>query len=210
MFSSLQKLCQRLSDSPTSIEESRKVPLRKLANYLVHHLEKDQTTKVIVICTHNSRRSHMGQLALELAADYYGHPSIETFSGGTEATQFNGNALNALQEEGFKIDSPSKPQKNKKYQITWKEKMSPYIAFSKVYDDLPNPTRDFVAVMVCSEADEACPMVLGASQRISLPYEDPKAFDGSPEVLDKYKETFHQILREMLFVVNQARQKLSL
>jgi arsenate reductase len=35
--------------------------------------------------------------------------------------------------------------------------------------------------MTCSEADKNCPIVLGALDRISLPYNDPKEADGTPE-----------------------------
>ncbi|MBW2160612.1 MAG: hypothetical protein JRH14_11750 [Deltaproteobacteria bacterium] len=37
--------------------------------------------------------------------------------------------------------------------------------FSKTYDDPGNPAEGFVAVMTCSEADEACPVVSGAALR---------------------------------------------
>ena len=43
-----------------------------------------------------------------------------------------------------------------------------------------NPTK-FAAVMTCAHADENCPFIPGAEQRIPVRYKDPKAFDDTPE-----------------------------
>jgi hypothetical protein len=80
------------------------------------------------------------------------------------------------------------------------EGIEPLECFSKVYDAEPNPTSDFCAVMTCSEADKNCPAVRGAAIRISLPFEDPKVADGTPEEAATYDERCAQIAREMLFV----------
>jgi hypothetical protein len=72
--------------------------------------------------------------------------------------------------------------------------------FSKTYSDPANPAEKFCAIMVCTDADEACPFVPGADLRISMPYDDPKAFDGTPMEEAKYDERCRQIAREMFFV----------
>jgi len=72
--------------------------------------------------------------------------------------------------------------------------------FSKKYEDSPNPINNFVAVMTCSDADEACPMVEGAVSRFAITYEDPKAYDGTAEEMARYEERSQQIAREMLFL----------
>jgi len=54
--------------------------------------------------------------------------------------------------------------------------------------------------MTCSHADENCPLVLGASTRIAITFDDPKDFDGTPLEETKYHERVLQIGREMLFV----------
>jgi arsenate reductase (thioredoxin) len=76
--------------------------------------------------------------------------------------------------------------------------------FSKVYHDESNPKSDFCAVMTCSQADKLCPIVQGASKRISLPYDDPKVFDGTPQEAGKYDERCRQIAREILFTFSEA------
>ena len=83
--------------------------------------------------------------------------------------------------------------------------MPPYEAFSKKYDDAPNPSNKFGAIMVCSEADEGCPVILGAEFRLPLPFEDPKAFDGTDLEEAKYEERCLQIGREMLYLLSEVK-----
>jgi len=78
--------------------------------------------------------------------------------------------------------------------------------FSKVYDHDTNPSSDFIAVMVCSDADENCPFVPGARHRISLPYDDPKTSDHTPEAADTYDERLDQIARELFRVFDALKQ----
>jgi hypothetical protein len=84
--------------------------------------------------------------------------------------------------------------------------MPPLDCFSKVYSDLSNPQRDFCAVMVCSQADGACPLVAGAALRLAIPYDDPKAFDDTPNETQKYDDRCQQIAREMLYLFSQAKE----
>ena len=59
--------------------------------------------------------------------------------------------------------------------------------------------------MVCSEADEACPFVKGATLRLSMPYLDPKILDGAVYDSAKYAERRDDIGRLMLAAMVQAR-----
>ncbi len=79
------------------------------------------------------------------------------------------------------------------------------VLFSKVYTDSTNPSKNFGAVMVCAEANESCPIVAGADFRLGLPYQDPKAFDNTPEQNEKYDERCRQIAREMFYVFSQIK-----
>ena len=56
------------------------------------------------------------------------------------------------------------------------------------------------AVMTCSDADEACPVVFGAEDRFSVPYNDPKEFDNTEFEEVNYDERCRQIAREMLYI----------
>ena len=60
--------------------------------------------------------------------------------------------------------------------------------------------------MTCSQADAGCPFIPGASTRISLPYDDPKEADGTPQEAERYDERLRQIGRELFFVMGLARR----
>ncbi|MEM6686468.1 MAG: hypothetical protein AAF617_11860 [Bacteroidota bacterium] len=194
---------EKLTQDFDSISAERKAQLETISAYIQKKYDAQQTPKLIVICTHNSRRSHLGQLWLAAAADYYELPALETYSGGTEVTAFNPNAVAAVQRIGFDISTLVEAE-NPIYKILWKEHQYPYNAFSKRFHEPPNPTTEFAAIMVCSEADEGCPFVPGTDFRIALPFDDPKAFDGTPQEAEKYDERCQQIGTEMLYVLSKV------
>lgn len=201
MFSSLHALCQQYEANFFQISEERKQTLQQLSDYIDNKLEAGLTPQIIVICTHNSRRSHLGQIWLSLAASYYQIPRIQTFSGGTEATAFNPRAVTAMNSIGFDITTSATEGNNPKYAVKWSENMLPYTAFSKKYTHRLNPQNYFAAIMVCDEADTACPIVSGNDFRLALPYDDPKVFDGTVLESKKYEERCHQIGMEMMYVM---------
>lgn len=201
----LHQFCQVLEQEFFKIPEPRKETLQELSNYLLQKLSTQETPQVIVICTHNSRRSHMGQLWLAIGADYLDLPAIKTYSGGTEATAFDFRVVEAFRRIGVQIATTELTALNPVYQISWKEDMQPYETFSKAYSSAPNPTNNFAAVMVCTEADAGCPIVSGCDFRLALPYADPKAFDDTDHEEEVYNERVHQIGREMLFVLQQVK-----
>lgn len=188
------------------IPEQRKAKLLSIGNYILQKYSAHEVPKLVVICTHNSRRSHIGQIWLSVAADYFQLPPIQTFSGGTEATAFNIRAVRALQRIGFEITTAMENHKNPVYDVRWMADENPCPAFSKKYQDEPNPKEKFAAIMVCSEADEGCPVVLGCDFRLSLPYYDPKEFDDTDREVTKYDERVRQIGREMLFVMSNVQK----
>ncbi len=194
------KYCQELEKEFYLISDERKAKLNSLSNYISRKSKENQLPKLVVICTHNSRRSHIGQIWLAVAADYFQLPEIQTFSGGTEATAFNIRAVKAFQKIGFEISTKNEHADNPIYGIRWREGMKPYKAFSKKYEDDPNPKEDFGAIMVCSSADEGCPIVFGCDFRLSLPFDDPKEYDNTQLEESKYDERVRQIGREMLYV----------
>lgn len=186
--SKIKSFCEEVEKEFHLIPDKRKEKLLSLRDYIFQKTEENQTPKLVVICTHNSRRSHIGQIWLAVGADYYQLSEIQTFSGGTEATAFNIRAVDAFRRIGFEIITKEPKIENPIYQIRWKEDMKPYQAFSKKYEDQPNPKEKFAAIMVCSEADAGCPFVFGCDFRLSLPYDDPKAFDDRDLEKEKYDE----------------------
>ena len=83
------------------------------------------------------------------------------------------------------------------------------VEFSKKFDDPANPQQGFAALMVCGEADAACPFVKGAPVRVSMPYLDPKIYDGSAFEPAKYAERRDDMGRLMLAAMMQARQRMA-
>lgn len=179
------------------IDEQRESSLREMASYVRERIASAEDARLVFICTHNSRRSHMAQIWAQTAAAYYDAPGVRTYSGGTEATAFNPRAVAALERAGFSIEAGSQGS-NPVYRVRYGDTSDTMEALSKVYDQPPNPTTDFAAVMTCSQADAACPLVIGATKRITITYEDPKAFDGTDRETEAYDRRCRQIAREML------------
>ena len=99
---------------------------------------------------------------------------------------------------GFKIKNLG--GENPHYEIKYADNKTPITLFSKLYDDPANPKTGFAAVISCSHADENCPFIPGAEKRISLPYEDPKAYDNTADEAKIYDERSIQIATEMKYV----------
>lgn len=188
------------------IDSARRQQLDELARMISERIEADGEARLIFICTHNSRRSHLSQLWAQAAAAWSGVPNVSCFSGGTEATAFNPSAVQALRNAGFEIQTRDAVT-NPRYEVRYAAASEPLIAFSKEYGHASNPSDGFIAVMTCSHADEGCPVVFGAAQRISLPYDDPKEADGTPREAAVYEERSRQIAREMVFVMDEIRRK---
>ena len=60
-------------------------------------------------------------------------------------------------------------------------------------------------IMTCSQADQGCPFIAGASQRIPVQYEDPKVFDQTPQMAEMYEARSRQIASEFYYVFNQLK-----
>jgi protein-tyrosine-phosphatase len=187
----------------SQIPAARRSKLEGISDHVAEKIASGAPARLTFICTHNSRRSHMAQIWAQTAAHHYGVPGVETFSGGTEATAFNPRAVAALERAGFRIETDAQGS-NPVYQVFFNADDEPMHAFSKVYDEPPNPRDGFCAVMTCSQADKACPLVLGAEERIAIPYEDPKASDGTDTETTAYDERCRQIAREMLYLFSRV------
>jgi len=203
MFPDIIENIQSFEKSFDAIPPNRRNDLNLLSDYFIKRRASSLGIKIIVICTHNSRRSHMAQLWLAAAAEHYKISDFQTYSGGTEATAFNPNAVGAMRKAGFDIEG-NESLPNPVYGVRWKAIQSSYKAFSTKYDDPFNPQSDFVAMMVCQSADEACPIVRGMDFRITIEYNDPKAFDNTDLQDAKYSERCLEIGREMCYVMQRV------
>ncbi len=196
MFEKLENTIKEISEM--QISEERKMVLQPLIDYIKLKKEKGEAIRLNFICTHNSRRSHLAQVWAQTMAHYFNIPNVQCYSGGTEATAMFPKVLDTLASQGFeciKLTDTSNPIYELKYDLN----EAPIICFSKVFDDAFNPSQHFAAVLTCNSADEACPYIAGAEIRIPVKYEDPKAFDGTELMEEKYLERSREIAAEMFF-----------
>ncbi|MDW8848587.1 protein-tyrosine-phosphatase [Flavobacterium sp. MMLR14_040] len=187
------------------IPEERKTILQSLVNYIQNKVDNKQPIRLNLICTHNSRRSHLSQVWAQTAAANYNIQNVSCYSGGTEATALFPMVAETLQYSGFKVKVISEGQ-NPVYSIKFASNELPVIGFSKTYDDDFNPQSEFVAIMTCSQADGGCPFIEGAEKRIPITFEDPKVSDGTPKQKKVYLERSLQIGTEMFYVFSQIKQ----
>ena len=202
--SDLLHYCSSLSSELNQIPSDRKEYLNELVSYITEQQKAQKAINLVFVCTSNSRRSHMAQVWSQIASYYYDVKNVSTFSGGTEKTKVNKNALLALEKTGIVLQSHQQSE-NPVWLASTGVKFTPMVLFSKVYTDSTNPSQNFGAVMVCSEANESCPIVPGADFRLGLPYQDPKAFDNTPQQNEKYDERCRQVAREMFYVFSQIK-----
>lgn len=203
LFEPIQKVITSFDFS--EIDSKRKLVLQPLIDYIQNQVSKNELVYLNLICTHNSRRSHLSQIWAQTAAAFYQIPQVFCYSGGTEATAMFPMVAETLQNTGFQIEKLSH-ESNPVYAVKMGKNLPPVICFSKKYDAPFNPVSNFAAIMTCSQADQGCPLILGASARIPITYEDPKAFDLTPLQAEKYQERSMQIALEMAFVFSNIKR----
>lgn len=187
---------------PQNIAEDRKTTLQPLIDFIQEKVQAHQPIRINFICTHNSRRSHLSQIWAQTMAVYFNINHVNCYSGGTEATALFPMVAETLTKQGFDIQKLSDTS-NPVYAISYSDNEPPIIGFSKRLDDAFNPKSEFAAIMTCDSANEACPFVPGAEKRIPITFEDPKAFDNTPQQAEKYLERSIQIASEMHYVFSQ-------
>ena len=110
--------------------------------------------RVLFLCTHNSARSQMAEgLLRHLAGDRFA-----AYSAGTEATRVRPLAIEAMAELGIDISGQR----------------------SKTLDRYLNEPFEKV-ITVCDDANESCPVFLGARERQHWSFPDPSGATGSKE-----------------------------
>ena len=203
MNQGIKNLCESLSNQFDSIPKKRKEILAKITAYIQQRKDENKPISLVYICTHNARRSFFGQIWAQTAASFYHIDNCITYSGGMEVTRCHQNALKALKNQGFEVivkENASNPI----YELSYGENQK-MECFSKLFNDKTNPSQDFAAIMVCSDAETNCPFIPEAALRISTTYDDPKEFDGTPNESEKYVERATQIAIECLYVFSNVK-----
>ena len=185
LFKEIEELIKGLN--PLTISNERKTVLQPLTEFIQEKVSNNQEIRINFICTHNSRRSHLSQVWAQTMAYYFNIKNVFCYSGGTESTALFPMVAETFQNSGFEIKALSEG-KNPIYAIKYAKNEHPIIGFSKKLDDNFNPKSEFAAILTCDSANEACPFVPGAEKRIPITFEDPKAFDNTPQQAEKYNE----------------------
>jgi arsenate reductase len=200
LFSKIDNTINSLNTE--SISEERKKTLQLLIDFIQFKANANQEIRLNFICTHNSRRSHLSQVWAQVLAFHFNIKYVFCYSGGTEATALFPMVAKTLENTGFEIETISE-NKNPIYSIKYSENQHPIIGFSKKFDDNFNPKSEFAAILTCSHADQGCPFIAGAEKRIPVTFEDPKAFDNTPQQAEKYQERSLQIATELMYVFSK-------
>jgi protein-tyrosine phosphatase/arsenate reductase len=72
MFPKIEKLCRIFESECDLISKERKEILKSTAAMIASEIDSGRKAKLIYICTHNSRRSHFGQVWVNVVAEFYG------------------------------------------------------------------------------------------------------------------------------------------
>ncbi|MEC4114656.1 low molecular weight phosphatase family protein [Myroides pelagicus] len=189
-----------------SVTEERQRTLQPLIDYIQRGIDKEVFVGLNFICTHNSRRSVFAQIWAQVAADYYGLSKVCCFSGGTAVTATYRSVVKTLKKQGMQIQYLTEGE-NPMIGLKYKDSQHPLMLFSKLYDDAYNPISHFAAVMTCSQADEGCPFIGGADLRISMPFEDPKQYDNTPQEAEAYRLKSLEIASELFYVMAKINRR---
>jgi arsenate reductase len=193
------------SFSANAIPSHRKEVLQPFIQYLQNKLNTHSSIRLNFICTHNSRRSHLSQIWAQTMAFHFGLKNVICYSGGTEVTAVFPKIMETLTKQGFQWQSLAEID-NPIYAVKFAKNEAPILCFSKEYLNGFNPTSAFCAIMTCSTADHGCPFVLGADARFPIQYEDPKKYDGTDQMDERYAERSLEIGQEMWYVFSELSE----
>lgn len=199
------KIIDSLVAKKHGISQDRRNELDIIANSIHTSLKNDGNANIIFICTHNSRRSQLCELWMDIFCDAYNLKYIRNYSGGTEATAFNKRMVKAIQDFNIPLHKLMESE-NTIYAIQDTNHSMYKTYFSKKYENTYNPNSNFIAIMVCDDAEENCPIVFGSSKKHSLKYKDPKFSDETPEEELVYAQKVIEVGTELLYLVGLLRK----
>jgi arsenate reductase (thioredoxin) len=141
--------------------------------------------KVLFLCTGNSARSQMAEAFLRR----YAGDQFDAYSAGLEPRGINPYTIRVMEEIGYDLKDQSS------------KAVAPFL-FRQHFG---------YVITVCARAEANCPIFPGVPVRLSWPFEDPAALEGSEkEKLAKFREIRDQIdervqtwLRELGFSANE-------
>ena len=139
----------------------------------MNNVPKDEKTKVLFVCLHNSARSQMAEAFLNhMAGDRF-----EAESAGLEPGPLNPLAIEVMGEVGIDI---SMNQAKSVFALYKADRLYRYV------------------ISVCDEAAQRCPIFPGFATNLHWSFEDPASFTGSHEErLDKTRRVRDEIKKRI-------------
>ena len=205
MNDSLKKYINNIIITLENNFKKRKPLLLSVSRYISKKSINKNKVNILFICTHNSRRSQLAQVWSYVASKYFKLNNIMTFSGGTEVSKFNLNAIGSLKRAGLEIKKNNN-QENFFYLVKISKDDLGLKCFSKKHNSDYNPKKNFISITTCSEADKECPIIVGADKKVFIPYKDPKFFDGSDQKKTIYDQCCFIIAQEMFFIMKNVKK----
>jgi len=201
-YNQIQLFCLEITSSFKYIPSSRLQLLDGIVLEINEFLNNKKNLNFLFVCTHNSRRSQFANVWAEIAATFYNLNSIKSYSCGTEKSIVSKNTIQTLKDLGIRIENhPSIP--NAFHAFYGKELFID--VFSKKYSDPTISKEDTIAIMTCSDADQNCPIIPYAKNRISLNFKDPKRFDNTSSFKMEYQKTGKEIAREIFYIFSKLK-----
>jgi protein-tyrosine phosphatase/arsenate reductase len=211
IYSEINDFIKKAIEKFDTIPQERMILLQEIASYIEQSLDNNGKANLLYVCIHNSRRSQFGQIWAQVAASYFGHYNVHTYSGGSEATALSLHVVEVLNEIGLKIEKDGEI-KNPHYSIRYDDHQPAIHCFSKKYTDAVNPKQEFCAVKTCTQTDDHCPDVNEADLIITTTYEDRKKFEGdstSPSE-SSHAERNKEIATECLYIFSKIEKSMPL
>lgn len=205
LYPEIQAYLDQRASEIDNISPTRKSELQQLSNYVSQCINLGRQANLTFVCTHNSRRSHLTQIWAQIAAANFGINEVHTFSGGTEVTACNPRTVEALKRCGLRLSIDDATSSNPRYAAAFSDSEPRLICYSKIFNEAPNPSSNYCAIMTCSHADENCPVAIGCDLRLPIRYDDPKTSDDTPAEVATYDERCAQIAREMYYVMSMVK-----
>jgi arsenate reductase len=188
-----------------TLDENRKSLLLRIADGIAKtYVANNRQVSISFICTHNSRRSQLGQAWTFFASHYFGL-NVTALSGGTEVTAFHRNTVRTLKSVGFSFQVEEFSHQNPVYRISFHGTKGFILGFSKTFDH-PINQAPYIAITTCDHADQNCPYIAEAVQRFHLPYKDPKVSDNTPQQEATYLKTNQWVASEIYFIFKKVKE----
>lgn len=133
--------------------------------------------RLLVLCTHNSARSQMGEGWLRKLAREAGL-AAEIWSAGSEKTLVKPEAVQVMAEIGIDLSGH----------------------WSKTAQEVPDGASIDATITVCGEPHESCPLFPGVTRHYHVALADPSGHD-----LERWRESREQVGRVMKVFIDELK-----